>query len=82
MTESHLEKLAAAVSEGVKKKMVVLAGAWVFEIDPLECHRCGGQMKIKAFIQDQSEIERLCKHLGQIPWRAPPQIKLPLPHAA
>jgi len=54
----------------------------VFEIDPLECHRCGGQMKIKAFIQDQSEIERLCKHLGQIPWRAPPQIKLPLPHAA
>jgi hypothetical protein len=54
----------------------------IFELDPLQCPKCGGTMKIKAFIQEQSEIERLCKNLGVIPWRAPPHINQPLPHAA
>lgn len=54
----------------------------VFELDPLECPKCGATMKIKAFVQEQSEIERLCKNLGEVPWRAPPPIKLPLQHAA
>jgi len=54
----------------------------VFELDPLECPKCGGTMKIKAFLQDQSEIKRLCKNLGEVSWRAPPPIKQPLQHAA
>ena len=44
----------------------------IFEIDPLCCSQCGGKLHIKAFITDSSEIERLCKNLGVIPWRAPP----------
>ena len=54
----------------------------VFELNPLECPKCGAQMKIKAFVQEQSEIQRLCKNLGVIPWRAPPPINRPLQHAA
>jgi hypothetical protein len=54
----------------------------VFELDPLECPKCGAQMKIKAFIHDQSEIKRLCKNLGEIPWRAPPPISQTIAHAA
>ncbi|MCB0328966.1 MAG: transposase [Bdellovibrionales bacterium] len=54
----------------------------VFEIDPLECPKCGATMKIKAFLQDQSEIKRLCENLSEVPWRAPPPLKLSLKHAA
>jgi len=54
----------------------------VFEIDPLQCPKCGGQMKIRAFIKDQAEIKRLCKNLGEVPWRAPPPIQHPVQHAA
>ncbi len=54
----------------------------VFEIDPIECPKCGATMKIKAFIQEQSEIKRLCENLGEVPWRAPPSIRQPLKHAA
>ena len=45
----------------------------VFEIDPLICPKCGGQMKIKAFITESKEITRLCNNLGIAPWRAPPK---------
>lgn len=54
----------------------------VFEINPLECPKCGATMKIKAFILEQSEIKRLCDNLGEVPWRAPPPIRHPLKHAA
>ncbi len=51
----------------------------VYEIDPLLCQKCGGRMRIVAFIEkrDQSDvIERILKHCGM--WhrsasRAPPQ---------
>ena len=44
----------------------------VYEIDPLKCPKCGGSMKIKAFIVDPEQISRLCKNLGVQDWRAPP----------
>jgi len=47
----------------------------VFEIEPLERPRCAPTMKIKAFIQEQSEINRLSENLGEIPWRAPPPLQ-------
>lgn len=49
----------------------------IFEIDPLLCPKCSGSMKIKAFITATSEIERLCKNLALIPWRAPPAFTKP-----
>ena len=51
----------------------------VFEVDPLQCPKCGGFMEIKAFIHDPKEIERICKNVGRTPWRAPPPMhKIPL----
>lgn len=39
----------------------------VFEIDPLEYPKSGASMKIKAFIQEQAEIKRLCENIGEVP---------------
>lgn len=36
----------------------------VWEVDPLRCPRCGGEMKIVALIQEAGVIERILKHLG------------------
>lgn len=51
----------------------------VFNVDPLVCQKCGEIMKIKSFIHDSKEIERICKNLGLIAWRAPPPMtKIPI----
>lgn len=47
----------------------------VYEVDPLKCPKCGEQMKIKAFVHDLHEIERLTKNLGLHSWRAPPPLQ-------
>ena len=44
----------------------------VFEIDPLVCPKCSGEMKIIAFIQDLKEIKKIAENLGETVWRAPP----------
>lgn len=44
----------------------------VFEVDPLLCPKCGSTMK--SFLHSPSEVERLCKHLGLVSWRAPPEL--------
>ena len=55
----------------------------VYLADPLVCPKCGGTMRIKAFIHDQQEITRIAKHLGRIPGPAPPAISVhSLRHAA
>jgi hypothetical protein len=49
----------------------------VWEVDPLECPHCGGEMKIIALIDEAAVIEKILRHLGL--WvgygasRAPPQ---------
>ena len=35
----------------------------VYEVDPLLCPKCGGQMRIIAFIEDQKVIDRIIAHL-------------------
>ena len=35
----------------------------VYEIDPLLCPKCGGQMRIIAFIEDHKVIDRIIAHL-------------------
>ena len=45
----------------------------VYEINPMECPICKGQMKIIAFILDQREIPKILKAAGLPSYRAPPQ---------
>ncbi len=52
----------------------------VYEIDPLSCPTCGGEMKLISFIErNQSEvIERILRHCGlweEAPARAPPPVR-------
>jgi hypothetical protein len=35
----------------------------VYEVDPLLCPQCGGQMKVIAFITDSSVVDRIIHHL-------------------
>jgi hypothetical protein len=35
----------------------------VYEIDPLLCPRCGGRMRIIAFIEDPKAIDKIIGHL-------------------
>jgi len=35
----------------------------VYEIDPLLCPRCRGQMRIIAFIEDPKAIDKIIRHL-------------------
>ncbi len=47
----------------------------VWEIDPLSCPRCNGEMKIIAFITDDEILFKILDHLGlcsEKPSRAPP----------
>ena len=34
----------------------------VFEVDPLVCPRCGGEMKVIAWITDRAVIDRILAH--------------------
>jgi hypothetical protein len=43
----------------------------VFEVDVLECPRCGGRMRILAAIQTPAAIQAILEHLG-LPSRVPP----------
>jgi hypothetical protein len=42
----------------------------VYEADPLLCPRCGGAMRIIAFIEQPAVIEKILTHLGLWPARA------------
>jgi hypothetical protein len=35
----------------------------VYEVDPLVCPKCGGQMRIIAFLTDFSVVDRIINHL-------------------
>jgi len=35
----------------------------VFEVDPLLCPRCGGRMRIIAFLTDYAVVDRIIHHL-------------------
>jgi hypothetical protein len=38
--------------------------ARVFETDPLQCGRCGGRIKIIAFVIEPCEIKQILTHVG------------------
>ena len=37
--------------------------AKVYEVDPLVCSQCGGEMKVVSVIMDPVEVEKILKHL-------------------
>ena len=39
-------------------------GRKVYEVDPLECPKCGAQMRVIALIQDPADMERILTWLG------------------
>jgi hypothetical protein len=50
----------------------------VYEIDPLICPKCGGQMKVIAFLTDFSVVDRIINHLKLVFVASKP----PPPHIA
>ena len=38
----------------------------IFEVDPLRCPRCGGTMKILAFVLDHDVVHAILKHLRRL----------------
>ena len=54
----------------------------VFELDPLICPKCGGPLKIKAFITDSRQVDKITSGLGISAQRAPPKLRYSAPLAA
>jgi hypothetical protein len=53
----------------------------IYEVDPLECKRCGGEMEIVSFIRDPAVVQKILDHLeglspGNDPPRNPPDSEL------
>ena len=44
--------------------------ARLFETFPLECPRCGGEMRLLAFVTEGATIQRILTHIGE-PTQAP-----------
>jgi len=38
----------------------------IFEVDPLRCPRCGGDMRIVAFVLDHQVVHAILKHLRKV----------------
>ncbi len=47
----------------------------IFEIDPLECPRCRGEMRIIAFLTDEREILKIAESLRVPRAQAPPKMR-------
>jgi hypothetical protein len=41
----------------------------VYEVDPLKCPKCGGEMRIVPFIDENAIIRKILKHCGL--WKEP-----------
>jgi hypothetical protein len=41
----------------------------VYEVDPLTCPKCGGEMRIISFIEEDVVIEKILRHCGL--WKEP-----------
>jgi hypothetical protein len=35
----------------------------VYEVDPLICPRCGGRMRVVAFLTEHAVVDRIIRHL-------------------
>ena len=77
--------LAGKAAREVRRAVKAAGRSWasclkkVFEVDPVRCVRCGGEMKLVAVILDDRELDRVLGHEGWAvefpktkPSRAPP----------
>ncbi len=49
----------------------------VLEVDPLLCERCGGEMRIIAFIVDHQVIDKILRHRKQKQLTSPFESRAP-----
>jgi hypothetical protein len=79
---------AAALAEPLHRKAARYAWALllarIYEVLPLLCSKCGGEMRIIAFITEGTAIREILGHLGEptspprlMPARAPPLWEMP-----
>ena len=47
----------------------------IYEVDPLTCPKCSGEMKVISIIEDEEVIKKILKHLGlwDVKTRPPPK---------
>lgn len=68
IADDRLKKIPSRTWRGCIKK--------VWEVDPLECPKCGDEMKITSFIDEPTLIRHILEHLGlwreRIPKGLPP----------
>jgi hypothetical protein len=104
-TRGRRRKLAAAQQQEPNLKLPLpeapskkkASASWarlirkIYLVDPLECPKCQGPMRIIAFITKPTELKRICDNLGIPEYRAPPPLTPsrktsdayePLPHVA
>lgn len=54
----------------VRKAASVAKRGWaaclrkIFEVDPVRCEKCGGEMRLAAVIPDDRELDRILAHQG------------------
>ncbi len=62
--------LAAKTAREIKRAAAAAGRAWaaclrkVFEVDPVRCVKCGGDMRLVAVILDDRKLERILAHQG------------------
>ena len=39
----------------------------VYEVDPMACPKCGGRMKVVAFLTEYAVVDRIIEHLKSTP---------------
>ena len=47
----------------------------IYNVNPLECHKCGSEMRIIAIITNKVEIRKILKHLIKT-GKAPPGVEM------
>ena len=76
---AKIEQVATPMVEDSETSVVHARSAWarlihkVYEVDPLQCPRCQGPMRVIALIEDADVISRILKHLGRWAPRQVPQ---------
>jgi hypothetical protein len=62
--------LAAKVTREARRAAGAAGRAWaaclrkIFEVDPVKCVKCGGEMKLVSVILDDRELDRILAHQG------------------
>lgn len=62
--------VARKIAREAKRAAGAAGRAWaaclrkVFEVDPVKCEKCGGEMKLVAVILEDKELERILAHQG------------------